>query len=50
MYQLKPKDTPPFGSFEVALAKLPEDDHAAPGVVPVPMVMGRPWYHGLCIS
>ena len=41
---------PPFGIFEVAPAKLPEDDPAAPGVVPVPMVMGRPWYHGLCIS
>ena len=35
MYQLKPKGTPTFGIFEIALAKLPEDDPAALGVVPV---------------
>ena len=50
MYQLKPKGTPTFGIFEVGLAKLPEDDPAALGVVPDIMVIGRPWYHGLCIN
>ena len=49
MYQLKHKGTPAFEIFEVGLAKMPEDDHAALGVVPVPKVMGRPWHHGLCI-
>ena len=50
MYQLKPKGTPTFGISEVGHAKLPEDDPAALGVVPVPKVMGRPWHHGLCIT
>ena len=40
MYHLKPKGTPTFGIFELGLAKLPEDDHAALGVVPDPKVMG----------
>ena len=41
--------TPSFENFEVGLAKLPEDDPAALEVVPVPKVISRPWYHGLCI-
>ena len=44
MYQLKHKGSPTFEIFEIAFAKLPEDDPATLGVVPDPMVMGRPWY------
>ena len=35
MYQLKPRGTPTFGIFELALAKQLQDDPAALGVVPV---------------
>ena len=38
MYQLKPKGTPTFGIFEIAPAKLPEDEPAPLGVVPIPKV------------
>ena len=46
MYQLKHKGSPTFEIFEVALAKLPEDDPAALGVVPF---LFPPWWAGLGI-